>query len=76
VTVPGPFLFSLMVSDIEVKHPQTNNMVKFTDDWTVRVPVTSSEDSALEEVTNIESLASNNIMTLTSHPPPLLMDTT
>jgi hypothetical protein len=52
-TVLGPFLFSLMVNDIEVKYPQTNNMVKFTDDLTVRIPVTSSEDSALEEVTNI-----------------------
>ena len=45
-TVRGPFLFSVMVSDIEVKHPQTNNLIKFADDLTVSVPVTSSGDSA------------------------------
>ncbi|CAB3996058.1 Hypothetical predicted protein [Paramuricea clavata] len=63
-TVLGPFLFSLMVNDIEAKHPQTNNLVKFADDLTVSVPVTSSGDSALDEVTNIESWASNNRMKL------------
>ncbi|CAB4004397.1 Hypothetical predicted protein, partial [Paramuricea clavata] len=36
-----------MVNDIEAKHPQTNNLVKFADDLTVSVPVTSSGDSAL-----------------------------
>ncbi|CAB3985674.1 Hypothetical predicted protein [Paramuricea clavata] len=63
-TVLGPFLFSLMVNDIEAKHPQTNSLVKFADDLTVSVPVTSSGDSALDEVTNIESWASNNRMKL------------
>jgi hypothetical protein len=63
-TVLGPFLFSLMVNDIEAKHPQTNNLEKFADDLTVSVPVTSSGDSALDEVTNIESWASNNRMKL------------
>ena len=63
-TVLGPFLFSLMVNDIEVKHPQMNNLTKFADDLTVSAPVTSSGDSALDEVTNIESWASNNRMTL------------
>ena len=63
-TVLGPFLFSLMVNDIEVKHPQTNNLVKFADDLTVSVPVASSGDSALDKGTNIENLASNNRMTL------------
>jgi hypothetical protein len=53
-----------MVNDIEAKHPQTNNLVKFADDLTVSVPVTSSGDSALDEVTNIESWASNNRMKL------------
>ncbi|CAB4027026.1 Hypothetical predicted protein, partial [Paramuricea clavata] len=48
-TVLGPFLFSLMVNDIEAKHPQTNNLVTFADDLTVSVPVTSSGDSALDE---------------------------
>ena len=62
--VLGPFLFSLMVNDIEVKHPQMNNLTKYADDLTVSAPVTSSGDSALDEVTNIESWASNNRMTL------------
>jgi hypothetical protein len=51
-----------MVNDIEAKHPQTNNLVKFADDLTVSVPVISSGDS--DEVTNIESWASNNRMKL------------
>ena len=58
------FLFSLMVNDIEIKHLQTNNLVKFADDLIVSVPVTSSGDSALDDVTNIESWASNSRMTL------------
>ena len=53
-----------MVNDIEIKHLQTNNLVKFADDLIVSVPVTSSGDSALDEVTNIESWASNSRMTL------------
>ena len=57
-------LFSLMVNDIEVKHPEMNNLTKYADDLTVSAPVTSSGDSALDEVTNIESWASNNRMTL------------
>ena len=45
-TVLGPFLFSLMVSDIEVKHPLTNNLIKFADQLTVSAPVTSSGRSS------------------------------
>ncbi|CAB4007759.1 Hypothetical predicted protein [Paramuricea clavata] len=63
-TVLGPFLFSLMVNDVDAKHPQTNNLVKFADDLPVSVPVTSSGDSALDEVTNIKSWASHNRMKL------------
>ena len=63
-TVLGPFLFSLMVNDIKVKHPQTNNLTKFADDLTVSAPVTSHGVSALDEITNIESWASTNRMTL------------
>lgn len=47
--------FNRGVRNIEVKHPQTNNLIKFADDLTVSASVTSSGDSALDEVTNIEN---------------------
>ncbi|CAB4040259.1 Hypothetical predicted protein, partial [Paramuricea clavata] len=48
-TVIGPFLFSLMFDDIKPKQPETNVLVKFADDMTVRAPVKSNGDFATME---------------------------
>ena len=63
-TVIGPFLFSLMVNDINLEDGETNLLTKFADDLTVSAPVKISGDSAIKEVKNIERWASDNRMTL------------
>ena len=63
-TVIGPFLFSLMVNDINLEDGETNLLTKFADDLTVSAPVKISGDSAIKEVKNIERWASENRMTL------------
>lgn len=63
-TVLGPILFSLMVNDIKLVHPNTNLMVKFADDITISSPVKENSDLAHLEVTNIEHWAKANKMSL------------
>ncbi len=50
-TVIGPFLFSLMVNDINLEDPKSNLLIKFADDFTVSAPVKTTGDSAASEVT-------------------------
>jgi retron-type reverse transcriptase len=61
-TVIGPFLFSLMVNDINLENPDRNLLTKFADDLTVSAPVTNTGDSAASEVRNIKGWASENRM--------------
>jgi hypothetical protein len=63
-TVIGPFLFSLMVNDINLEDPKSNLLTKFADDLTVSAPVKTTGDSAASEVRNIKGWASDNRMTL------------
>ena len=63
-TVMGPFLFSLMVNDINLEDGETNLLTKFADDLTVSAPVKISGDSAIKEVKNIKRWASENRMTV------------
>jgi hypothetical protein len=58
-TVIGPFLFSLMVNDINLEDSESN-----LDDLTVSAPVKTTGDSAASEVRNIKGWASDNRMTL------------
>ncbi len=52
--VIGPFLFSLMVSNINLEDPERDLLTKFADDLTVNVPVKTTGDSAVGEVRNIK----------------------
>ena len=63
-TVIGPFLFSLMVNDINLEDSESNLLIKFADDLTVSAPVKTTGDSAASEVRNIKGWASDNRMTL------------
>ena len=63
-TVIGPFLFLLMVNDINLEDGEMNLITKFVDDLTVSAPVKISGDSAIKEVKNIKRWASENRMTL------------
>jgi hypothetical protein len=63
-SVLGPVLFALMVNDIRPVHPETNLLVKFADDTNLSVPVKANYDTSLAEVSNIQSWAQNNRMTL------------
>jgi hypothetical protein len=63
-TVIGPFLFSLMVNDINLEDPESNLLIKFADDLAVSTPVKTTGDSAASEVRNIKGWASDNRMTL------------
>ena len=38
-TVVEPVLFSIMVNDSNVVHPDTNLLIKFVDDITLNVPI-------------------------------------
>jgi len=62
-TVLQPFLFSLMVNDIELVD-LNNGIVKYADDVTITVPIRRNLDTALAEVKNRESWAANNRMSL------------
>ena len=63
-TVIGPFLFSLMVDDINLEDGERNLLTKFADDLTLSAPVKISGDSAVEEVKNIKGWVNENRMTL------------
>ncbi len=63
-SVLGPVLFAVMVNDIRPVHPETNLLVKFADDTNLSVPVKANYDTSLAEVSNIQSWAQNNRMTL------------
>ena len=63
-TVIGPFLFSLMVDDINLEDVERNLLTKFADDLTLSAPVKISGDSAVEEVKNIKVWVNENRMTL------------
>ena len=63
-TVIGPFLFSLMVNDINLEDAERNLLTKFADDLTVSASVKISGDSAVEEVKKIKRWVSENRMTL------------
>ena len=63
-TVIGPFLFSLMVDDINLEDVERNLLTKFADDLTLSAPVKISGDSAVEEVKNIKGWVNENRMTL------------
>ena len=39
MTVLEPVLFSIMVNDINVVHPDTNLLIKFVDDITLSIPI-------------------------------------
>ena len=62
--VIGPFLFSLMVNDIDLEDVERNLLTKFVDDLTLSAPVKISGDSAVEEVRNIKGWVNENRMTL------------
>ena len=38
-TVIGPFLFSVMVNDIDLEDPESNLLIKLAEDLTIRAPV-------------------------------------
>ena len=59
-TVLGPFLFSLMVNDIKPKDPESNMLVKFSDDMTVSAPIKSTRDTASNEAKNKNNWANEN----------------
>ena len=63
-TVIGPFLFSLMVNDINLEDAKRNLLTKFANDLTLSAPVKISGDSGVEEVKNIKGWVSENRMTL------------
>ena len=63
-TVIGPFLFSLMVSNVNLVDAERNLLTKFADDLTFSAPVKISGDSAVEEVKNIKVWVSENRMSL------------
>jgi hypothetical protein len=65
-TVIGPFLFSVMVNDVNLEDPGSNLLIKFADDLTVSAPVKTTGDSAASEERNIniKGWASDNRMTL------------
>ena len=64
-TVIGPFLFSLMVNDINLEDAERNLLTKFADDLTLSAPVKILGDSAVEEeVKSIKGWVSENRMTL------------
>ena len=63
-TVIGPFLFSLMVNNVNHVDAERNLLTKFADDLTLSAPVKISEDSAVEEVKNIKVWVSENRMPL------------
>ena len=80
-TVIGPFLFSLMVNDINLEDPESNLLIKFADDLTVSAPVKTTGDSAASEVRNINRMTLNMSKTWemvvrgrTSKPLPLQLD--
>ena len=60
-TVLGPVLFSLMVNDIRLVHPENNSIAKYADDITIIVPVKTNSDTALVEIRNIESWATKKM---------------
>ena len=62
--VIGPFLFSLMVNDIDLEDVERNLLTKFVDDLTLSAPVKISGDSAVEEVRNIKGWVNENRITL------------
>ena len=51
-TVLGPFLFSIMVSDIK-PIDKNNELLKFVDDMTLEVPGINESDTSNMEVNNI-----------------------
>ncbi|XP_028408299.1 LOW QUALITY PROTEIN: sacsin-like [Dendronephthya gigantea] len=53
-----------MVNDIKPKDPDKNMLVKFADDMTVSAPVTTSWDTASNEVKNIRDWTYENRMTM------------
>ena len=63
-TVIGPFLFSLMVNNVNLVDADRNLLTKFAEDLTLSAPVKISGDSAVEEVKNIKVWLSENRMSL------------
>ena len=63
-TVIGPFLFSLMINNVNLVDAERNLLTKFADDLTLSAPVKISRDSAVEEVKNIKVWVSENRMSL------------
>ncbi len=79
-TVIGPFLFSVMVNDINLEDPESNLLIKFADDLTIRAPVKTTGDSVVGEVRNIKLLINMSktwemiVRGRTMKPLPLEMD--
>ena len=59
-----PFLFSLMVDDINPLIPKDNLLIKFADDMTVSAPAKENSDTAVVEVNIIDNWAMENRMSL------------
>ena len=62
--VLDPFLFSLMVDDINPLIPKDNLLIKFADDITVSAPAKENSDTAVVEVNIIDNWAMENRMSL------------
>jgi hypothetical protein len=63
-SVLGPFLFSLMVNDIEPVDAKNNLLVKFAVDITASAPVKSRLDPSSAKVERIQNWSETNQMTL------------
>ena len=55
-TVLGPILFSIMVNDIRPVYPESNLLLKYTDELTLSVPVSAHQDHSFIKVNSISKL--------------------
>ena len=63
-TVLGPILFSIMVNDIRPVYPERKLLLKYADDLTLSIPVSSHQDHSFIEVNSIQHWAVRNRMKL------------
>jgi hypothetical protein len=65
-TVIGPFLFSLMVNDIDLEDPESTLLIKSANNLTVTAPVKTTGDTAACEVRNMKGWANLLAVGITS----------